>query len=350
MLGRQYGSVQHYYIPHLVPLDKEAEVFQKHGDAGKKHLLFKLGWGPVDNFKRAQYIDWVEKHWKHKCPAEMLEKATSTLPDRYNTIINDLVFALPHAYHTEIIYFTSIYYQERHRIRNFDTSIRDMCLDVSKSAINCAFKLLADCVYDPVNMTWFRENNEVNKFMIQNLLMYKFWRDVTGRGLVWDHAEMQKLEESAALMEREPYRETANMVKMYRRCLREIKQWEKDQERFWSFANVDGPKLSAVFNTQEVRGEVAEVAETAHTRQYVIAHSLAHLPFIDGSVVLTVYLDGAPHSIFKFDGKKHELVKSRGIVSHAASLDSGGQLVLRFSMPAFSGVVTAGVDYEYTIS
>ncbi len=192
MLGKIHGSKTQFYVPRLnflgtqlssrMPLDQAP-----HPSDGN---LFSLDWDAVDTFKRNLYIknskfsDNIESHFP------------ITLPAYYDDSINRLVFSIPHEYRVEVEHFTSIYYSEAHRVRHFDTVIREMCYDVAKTAINCAFKLLADCVYDTSKQMWFRSDDYLDKRLIKHLLMYKFWRELTGSGLVWDHAELDDLERS----------------------------------------------------------------------------------------------------------------------------------------------------------
>lgn len=248
MLGRIHGSIEHFYVPRLIHLDEKAQVGSiKQGPAGaptRSYNLYKLDWESVDAFKRDYYIKWVEDHWKEKFPKALEGRFPATLPERYDSIIKGMLFALPHDSKVEIEHFAQIYYTERHRVRHFDTVIREMCLEVSEAAIGCAFKLLGDCIYDPENKTWFRDNREIDKHLARHLMMYKFWREATGRGCVWEHAEMDKLERQTAFLEKEPYRTTLDTVRMYRRCLGEIRQWEEDQEKFHSFLSLPVDKAS----------------------------------------------------------------------------------------------------------
>jgi uncharacterized protein YbdZ (MbtH family) len=248
MLGRIHTSTDHLFLPRLVCLDEKGMVCLKRGDE-KLYNLYILGWDRVDEHKRRYYLQWVEQSWKEKFPAALDNRFPTTLPGRYDTAIKDLVFALSHDYLAEVQHFAQLYFMERQRVRHFDTSVREMCLDAARAAIGCAFKLLADCIYDRVNHTWFRADNEIDKHSACRLLMYKFWRDGTGRGLVWGHAEMDWLEESAAHLEMNyrhcrpaDLRAAQKLVQMYRRCLNEVRCWERDQDKFWDFMNVKVPK------------------------------------------------------------------------------------------------------------
>jgi hypothetical protein len=356
MLGRIHGSVEHFYVPKLITLDKEGEVSVKNGDKPKSHTLFVLGWDLVDEFKAGQYIRWVEMHWKEKFPSALKDKFPATLPPRYDTIIKGLVFALPQKYHSEILHFTQLYYTERHRARSFDTTVREMCLQVSQAAINCAFKLLADCVYDAEKQTWFREDAEVDKHLIQCLLMYKFWRGATGDGLVWDHAALDKLEESAAFLEKEPYRGTKVTTMMYRRCLGEIRAWEEEQEKFRSFVGAD-VKLEPCYYSQEVHGELATINDC------VVSGTLQHLPFIPGTVTIRVGLPNSqPICTIKFDevGKPEIIAPEKKSLINATSmwLKSDGKYEINLKVRGsdtyqwkrlLTSKVVATVDYEYQL-
>lgn len=230
MLNKFYTSREHYYIPRLVPIGT-AEFSSGH--TFKSFNRFKLDWDHIDKFKADQYQSWRTKHWPEQLK-HIGDKCPQALPGKYHDIVRSLTFALSGSYHREIKHFAQLYLLERLRERKFDTVIRDMCLETAAAAINCAFKLLADCLYDEKTKGWLREDvkgdNVYTKSLARHLLMYEFWSGSVGRGLVWDHAEMPKLlcqfEDQA----------------LYGQALREIEEWHRDQERFFSYFAVPSPE------------------------------------------------------------------------------------------------------------
>jgi len=282
MLGRIHGSVEHFYIPHLIYLNEKVRIESKQRTSTRLYGLYKLDWESVDSFKK--------NYWKKKFP-KSLEDQFATLPERYDNIIKKMLFALPYDAKSEIEHFTQIYYTERHRVRHFDTMIRDVCLEVSEAAIGCAFKLLSDYIYD--NKTWFRDNHEIDKRLACHLMMYKFWREIIGRGCVWEYAEMDKLEKRIDVFEKTKlYRDVFDKTKMYRTCLNEIRRWEEDQEKFYDFVNTI---CDFVCDTIEVREEKVEVKSCG------VRHEFGHRPVILETVRLHIVFNNQSIVDVSFD-------------------------------------------------
>lgn len=210
------------YIPSLVAI----RASLKH-----EHTKYALDWDHVDQNKNKEFARWA---------GETAVKPLATLPEPYNTLVKSLTYNIPDNYRKEINHQCMLFISERMRERPFDTVIRDMCASVSRAAINCAFKLLTDCIIDKNTNGWFRYErlpNEVNvnKWMIQSLLIYKFWRGMAGNGLVYEFAEMDKLEKHANIIS--PSKsclntidniETAHSINV---MLRDIKKWEVKLEQ-----------------------------------------------------------------------------------------------------------------------
>lgn len=243
MLGRMHTSDEHLFIPRLIFLDATKSAA----------AVFKLDWDKVDEHKRRR------------------SNEIETLPAEYDNFVKQAVYSISTSYQVEIEHCTLLYYTERHRIRHFDTMIRDMCADIGRAAINCAFKLLVDCAYDNGNHCWFRGNQHYDRLMLRHLLLYKFWRENVGRGLVWHHAEFDRLEEVANFREQRAKKtlETAkdNMTKVgairstvildayadrnwaaiYRQCLTNMRLWEQEQEKYYPV----GPPVENLTNPQQ---------------------------------------------------------------------------------------------------
>jgi hypothetical protein len=408
MLGHIYSSVERLYVPRLIHLDVKAPVGTKFASS-KHYELYRLNWDTVDEFKRNNYIKWAEARWQEPFPkglfaTNIASRCPATLPERYDEIVKSLVFTIPADYMAEIQHFGQIYFMERQRVRKFDTTIRDVCAEVSQAAINCAFKLLADCIYDAENMTWFRENPEADKFVLRCLLMYKFWRENTGHGLVWGLAEMDKLKEAALLMNdvmRTPCTdESRATAQKYNRCLCEIRRWEKDQEKFKNFINGkkgDLPPAEPVMNnkvyesplmgqvgcpptlppesettrqnaatmldpyylpqlgTQQVIGEDAGFAKN----RSVIITTIKRPAFLPGTVNVNVGVEETNkggscrtpvfNACFDVDGKIGQISTTPSIeVDREKSwLTEEGQLRVVLKRGQFPKEATARVDYEY---
>lgn len=223
------------------------------GDEGEEPAkttpLFRLDWRRVDEYKINEYSDWINKYWRDKYPPDLQGKSPATLPIALDELVCDLEFAVPKSYAAEIDHFTDLYVSEARRKREMDTVIRDMCGQVRVKAMNSALKLLADCAIDRKTGGWLRSMTvnlqasdqgcwpvTIDKHILQSLLMYKFWYGVTGRGLVWEFAEFDKLKNwstTAKFSNKHPLAGKARTIDM---VLDVIQDFEMKQERFWSFA------------------------------------------------------------------------------------------------------------------
>jgi len=235
MLGKFRTSSDHLYIPKLIHLKEKAVVINETTQKVSNLHRYRLDWNDVDQRKFREYQTWVNDHWKQAFPEELTGQGPSTLPDVYDSYISGLEFAIPKSYMDEINYFSQLFVSDRMRNRPFDTIIRDMCLQASTAMINCAFKLLADCIYDKVKLCFWRGDETLDKWSAKSLMMYKFWRLFTGRGLVFEHACLDHLQKYAERNREEPN----ELCVRYTEVLDTIKRFEKDQEKFWSFCTVE---------------------------------------------------------------------------------------------------------------
>lgn len=168
MLGKLRDCTTQLYIPDLQFVHKII--------AATPMTIFELNWKNVDTIKSSK---------------SALKR--STLPAQYDERVSSLRYMLKSDYVSEINHFTQLFLLEWNRNRKFDTMVRDACLEPAIAAINAAFYLLSDCVYDDANKQWFKEDNLLDRLIIRCLLKYKFWRDFTGSGLVRGHAEIHRL-------------------------------------------------------------------------------------------------------------------------------------------------------------
>ncbi len=123
------------------------------------------------------------------------------LPDKMRKQVDGLIYIPSGEYIRSIRHYSMLAQAERlHRIQKADTVIRDRTLKVSQAAANTAFALLADCVYDADTNYYSRKPEDI---LIEHLLRYRFWLNhlyTTGRGLVHDHAGLDRLESYADVM------------------------------------------------------------------------------------------------------------------------------------------------------
>ncbi len=238
MLGRIYTSQIHNYVPKLIRLDKTAQFDRP--SANKKDLeLYKLDWDSVDEYKNKQHAEWIYG-WKDKLPPDFKDRPPPTLPQHYDVIVKNIVYAVPVNYLREVWHFTSLYVSEWNRERSFDTTIREMCYQPAIAAINCAFKLLDDCIYDVDKRNWFRSSicgdGKINKLALRHLTLYKYWRQFTGDGLVWGHAELNELEDLVRWLGPDSVykkrKEDKELFTIYSEVISTMRKWEEQEQTF----------------------------------------------------------------------------------------------------------------------
>lgn len=246
MLGR-FDASACLYVPKLVHQERSTPNGTKFADSNQ-HNLFTLNWKKVDRHKVRHYEKWVVEHWAAQFPQALVGQNPSTLPPKYDKIVQAMVYAVSHDYMGEIQHLTQLYLTERARVRRFDTCIRDMCLKVSSEAIGCAFKLLSDCTWDESSHKWLRDHPDIDRRLLACLLTYKFWRENTGSGLVWGKSGLDELDRwSGLIMVKGAIGADSDHVRTaikYRRCLDEIKTWEMDQEKFRDFTILTDGKFA----------------------------------------------------------------------------------------------------------
>jgi len=145
--------------------------------------VYKLDWGNVDRIKEDRWMKQVAKTADSRFPG--------TLPQKYDLWVKGMSFALTEAYLTEIRRCARMAQTEWGAERRFDTAIREICLEPAISCCYVAFRMLADCLYDPKANYFYRGPDKV---LATQALLYKFWAFQTGRGLVQGHARFDRIE------------------------------------------------------------------------------------------------------------------------------------------------------------
>jgi len=172
-----------FVFPHLTFLKDVS--FKSWSEQNKTTKLYKLDWDSFDCAILKRYIEWNEKYWPGM-PLPFIHK----FDDYYENLLQSLKFAIPNHYLTEIRRVTQKALLEWNQERHFDTCVRDMCLGPAIKFIQVAFRLIADCTYDENTNYFFRANN---KYLLDHMLMFRFWQHQTGSGNLEDHSDFDKL-------------------------------------------------------------------------------------------------------------------------------------------------------------
>jgi len=165
-------------------------VFRGHPDSNNSINLYKLNWGPMDESREQQWIRRVGDSLSSNDQTFHLVRFPGTLPKTYDDWVKDMLFAIPRHYQDEIRRTARMAVTEWATERSFDTMIRDICLGPAIEYAYVSFRLLADCLYDQKTNYYDRRED---KFIVPQVLLYKFWSGQTGRGLVRDHAHFERL-------------------------------------------------------------------------------------------------------------------------------------------------------------
>ena len=108
----------------------------------KEIAIYSLDWKWVDAQKEKLFNIWKENHHPDKRVWYV-----QPLPDPYNSLVNDLRFAIDGKYLREINRTAHNAYFEWNLQRSFDTVIRELCLEPAISYTQVTFRLLTDCLY-----------------------------------------------------------------------------------------------------------------------------------------------------------------------------------------------------------
>jgi len=203
---------------HFPSLKYEGDTTFKSWGSGGRTILFSIDWEKFDGKLMTDYHSFV-----------------SALPDKWDTWLKNFQFAIPDSYLNEIHRCSRLGLFEWSRQLSFDTSIREMCMKTGDAFIKVAFNLIADCAYDPDTNYFYRGND---KYLLPNVMLYKFWGHQTGRGLLWDKAELDKLEKRIEIFEQKGsffYRDEINRdcIPLYKGLLENVKEHYKKIDTFY---------------------------------------------------------------------------------------------------------------------
>jgi hypothetical protein len=147
--------------------------------------LYRLDWTAFDNSLKERHDRRLEKHHPG-----VFVPFISGLPPLYDGYVQGYHFALDNYYIDEIRRCARQADSEWTTQRAFDTMIRDLCLEPAIAYVMVAFKLLADCIYDPDTQYFSRCPD---RYYAAHAMAHKFWHHQTGRGVVDCNARIPEL-------------------------------------------------------------------------------------------------------------------------------------------------------------
>lgn len=147
------------------------------------------------------------------------------LPDKYEKITNEAVFAIPSEAILSIKYllmegpvqmYNPITYGA-----GYDTAIRESLMKIGQVMIDKALMLACDYYFDEETKYYAREPKCLSRGVLLSLIIYKFWNGRTGRGLQSIYANIDESQ----------YPFSKDIINSYYYITQEIKHYEKIQEK-----------------------------------------------------------------------------------------------------------------------
>lgn len=188
--------------------------------------LYSLDWSYKDSKCKEKHDRWASTSWP-----DLNIPFAASLPEKYDSWIINLKFALPYHYRQEIIRNSRRAIDEWSIKRSFDTNVRETCLSPAIEHVWTAFYLLSDCVYDEITNYYQRGSNND---LVRYCLPYKFWSYQTGRGCRKYHSHINELENIE-------YKDD-NMNVIVQQFLTELKKYEEKFDELYNVIHVDTVK------------------------------------------------------------------------------------------------------------
>jgi len=243
---------QGFSFPSLVRQDEVNFSSWSDKNKSKKTTIYKVDWDRVDKKKEDDWYKWMARKTdrlnssSNSIYANDDDKSTvnvnvnsfrpfpGTIPEEYDNWVKNLVFAIPRNYIKEIRRCARLALVEWCTERNFDTMIRDICLMPAIAYTYVAFRLIADCAYDPKKNYFYRGDDQT---IMPQAMLYKFWSYQTGRGLVQDHSYFKKI--TWLLKEKGAFHDE-NKIKIVKKFINAIQAFEKHLENSYTNREDDG--------------------------------------------------------------------------------------------------------------
>lgn len=211
------------YFPKLKFI-KEGSLVRKSekGESGRPIDLYKLDWLKQEEIIRNKHEDWKKEYHPDKNLPFV-----GQLPKEWDEWIKSLVFAIDRGYLREIRYWAreALTHWNRSNYASADTMVREICLKPAISMIQVAFFLIGDCIYNEEKKWYARAGKG---FLAEYALPYKFWAYQTGRGLLWDHAGLDRLQWSVKHSTAAIKRSNDEFIIEGTKFLRDIKKYETE--------------------------------------------------------------------------------------------------------------------------
>ena len=188
MLGRNRHSLR---FPNLVFEDETTWTGSMLPLKSNTKRIYRLDWGNFDSISIKNHKKWVESRCEFNPDSDPSDYPYQhPLPSVYEKCVREARFAINQAYMKEIRYNAEQAVEVWGRQRGFDTCVREFCLGPAISHVKVAFYLLDDCLCAEGETCFARDDRCV---FLYHAMLYRFWFDQTGRGLLKRNADFQQL-------------------------------------------------------------------------------------------------------------------------------------------------------------
>jgi hypothetical protein len=230
-----YKSISSPVFPHLFFV-KDASFGSWNYSLSKTTKIYKLNWNNFDDIILKRHQEFNQKCWPNQS-IPIVQK----FDPHYEEILQSLKFAVPIHYMDAIHDATNSAMSEWNKERRFDTNIREMCLQPAIKFVEVAFRLLCDCAYDEITNYFYRAEN---KYLLPHLLLFRFWQNQTGAGLIEEHAGFGELQLKLSWLKKQFLETQDDPTKTTRRMPRDGEEEEiKHLEKFLHSFNEQSTKV-----------------------------------------------------------------------------------------------------------
>ncbi len=176
------------FFPRLI---RTGEVkFKAWSDTAKTTTTYELDWSESEKKKEEGYYKWYSGYASTDNQANEFMYIPE-LPKKHDDWLKNFTIAIPAHYLETIRSFSRRGLDVWIGRYPFDTMIREICLKPAIAYIDVAFRLIADCLYDPSTKYFYRG---ADKILFAHIALYKFWSGQTGGGLLERNADFDRLE------------------------------------------------------------------------------------------------------------------------------------------------------------
>ena len=201
-----------FYFPKLVFV-KRVTPGRCEGNEESEISLYRLDWTWCESLKQKDFDRWAARYAK-----DGEAKFVPSVTPYWRDFLDGMFFAVRSDYRREIERNVERALSESHVRRSFDTMARGYCMKTVETHVDVAFFLLSDCSFNE-EMNYF--NRRYPWYLIQSVMLWRFWAYQTGRGLIRDRMNTDRLR-----FWHKTDGPSADLRALISRLLEDFKKWE----------------------------------------------------------------------------------------------------------------------------